>query len=144
MTRSVFFRRDDSFPATLDEKNSWSCNFLQRLCDVSELLGWISRRLCSGGSTRRPWGTSGFWSSQSSFISLPWCFCFPLSPPGNNGVHGSVESANTPSITTLCCTMLFALKWHVMPWCYYGARIHWQPLQPITALMPWYMHCYCA
>ena len=38
----------------------------------------------------------------------------PSSPPGNNGVHGSVVSANTPSIMTLYCIILSALTQHVM------------------------------
>lgn len=93
---------------TWGERYTWSCDFPRRLPGVTELLGWISRWLCSGASARRPWGTSAFWLSQSSFISLLWCFCFPLYPSGNNGVHGSVESANTPSIMT-CCAALYCL-----------------------------------
>lgn len=66
-----------------------------------------------------------FWFSQSSFISLLWCLA-PPSFPGNNGVHGSAVSANTPSIMTLYRAVLSALTQHVMCWCYDGPFKHSQ------------------
>lgn len=115
MTRSVFLRvMTPSLPHLRGEIHlivPLPTTALRRHRAVGLNLTVALRR----ASARRPWGTSAFWLSQSSFISLLWCFCFPLSPSGNNGVHGSVESANTPSIMTLCCTILFALTRHVMP-----------------------------
>lgn len=57
-------------------------------------------------------------------LSLSCGALLPPSSPGNNGVHGSAVSANTPSIMTLYRAVLSALTQHVMCWCYDGPFKH--------------------
>lgn len=120
MTGSFSSPHEESSPTSVQEGDTLD---LFTSCDSSLLsLSWCidsHNGLPIMPADCHPRGTSVLVQSIIPYLS-PVVPCSPFPPPGNNGVHGSAVSANTPSIMTLCCAILSALTQHVICQCYYG------------------------